>query len=87
MKKILENLCKDPRLVCFEITEINPLLDKENETARKVFPVFKTAVNTIKKRLENEHKRAKKEEKKAKKAAAELMKSVNRIEAKIDIKK
>lgn len=68
--KILEGLCKDPRLACFEITEINPLLDNDNSTALKVFPIFKTAVNTIKKRLENEEKAMKKEVKKLKKASA-----------------
>lgn len=69
VKKLLEALCKDPRLVCFEITEINPLLDEHNETARKVFPVFRNTVNTIKKRLEEGEKKRKKEEKKAKKEA------------------
>lgn len=68
--KLLEGLCKDPRLVCFEITEINPLLDNDNSTALTVFPIFKTAVNVIKKRLETEGKKIKKEEKKQKKATA-----------------
>jgi len=75
VEKLLEGLCKDPRLVCFEITEINPLLDENNETARKVFPVFKAAVNTIKKRLENLEKKRRKEEKKAKKAAEDLIRA------------
>src|SRR5690606_2852652 len=46
-KKILEDLLKDPRLACFEITEINPLLDAYNETALRVFPIFRNSVNTI----------------------------------------
>ncbi len=75
-RKLLEALCKDPRLVCFEITEINPLLDENNETARRVFPIFKGVVNTIKKRLENEEKKRKKEEKKAKKVAKIIRKKV-----------
>lgn len=73
--KLLEALCKDPRLACFEITEINPLLDENNETARKVFPVFKEAVNTIKKRLDDAGKKKKKEEKKAKKVAKIIQKT------------
>lgn len=64
VKKLLEALCKDPRVVCFEVTEINPLLDEKNDTARKVFPIFKNTVNTIKKRLENEEKERKKKHKK-----------------------
>ncbi len=50
-KKILEDLLKDPRLACFEITEINPLLDAYNETALRVFPIFRNSVNTIIKTL------------------------------------
>ncbi|MCS6979636.1 MAG: arginase [Flavobacteriales bacterium] len=73
VKKILENLCKDKRLVCFEITEINPLLDQNNQTARLVFPVFKSTVMAIKKRLENEEKKRRKQERKALKAARELI--------------
>jgi len=73
VKKILENLCKDKRLVCFEITEINPLLDQNNSTARKVFPIFKFTVNTIKKRLEVEEKKLRKLEKKAAELARELL--------------
>lgn len=48
-KKILTTLLKDPRVACFEITEINPLLDDENRTAVRVFPIFRDAVNTIEK--------------------------------------
>lgn len=87
VKKLLEALCKDPRLVCFEITEINPLLDENNETARKVFPVFKNTVNTIKKRLENEDKKRKKEEKKAKKVAKIIRKKVAPAGLSVSVKK
>lgn len=48
-KKLLTTLLKDPRIACFEITEINPLLDNENQTAIRVFPIFRDAVNTIEK--------------------------------------
>lgn len=76
VSKLLQAICKDPRVVCFEITEINPLLDENNETARKVFPVFKATVNAIKKRLDDEEKKRKKEEKKAKKVAKIIKKKV-----------
>lgn len=87
VRKLLEALCKDPRLVCFEITEINPLLDENNETARKVFPVFKAVVNTIKKRLEDEEKKRKKEDKKAKKAAEILKKKGLPVNVTLTLKK
>ncbi len=67
VKKLSEALCKDPRVVCFEITEINPLLDENNETARKVFPVFKNTVNTIKNAWKTWRKSAKRRRKKPKK--------------------
>lgn len=87
VKKLLEALCKDPRLVCFEITEINPLLDENNETARKVFPVFKTAVTTIKKRIDADEKKRKKEEKKAKKASKVIQKQVVPVRTAVTMKK
>ena len=76
VSKLLEALCKDPRLACFEITEINPLLDENNDTARKVFPIFKGVVNTIKKRLEEDEKKRKKDEKKAVKVAKTAKKKI-----------
>ncbi len=48
---ILECLCTDPRICCLEITEINPLLDVKNQTAKNVFPVFLRAVERIQKTL------------------------------------
>lgn len=72
--KLLEGLCKDPRLACFEITEINPLLDNDNSTALTVFPIFKTAVNTIKKRLDDQEKNRKKEERRQKKSGEMIFK-------------
>lgn len=85
-RKLLEAFAKDPRLVCFEITEINPLLDENNETARRVFPIFKAAVNTIKKRLDNEEKARKKEEKKAKKVAKIIQKKVKPSDMRVIVK-
>ncbi|MCZ2443524.1 MAG: arginase [Flavobacteriales bacterium] len=52
--KLLGGLLKDSRICCFEITEMNPLLDHENRTAVRVFPLFKDAVNTIEKRIKKE---------------------------------
>lgn len=69
--KILTTLLKDPRLVCFEITEINPLLDRENQTAERIFPIFREAVNTIEKQRKKQQKEQKKLAKAAKQAAAQ----------------
>lgn len=87
VRKLLEALCKDPRLACFEITEINPLLDENNETARKVFPVFKGVVNVIKKRLDDEDKKRKKDEKKAKKVAKIIQKKIIPAGLSVSVKK
>lgn len=61
--KLLQLLLKDPRVECFEITEINPLLDDENQTAIRVFPIFRAAVNTLEKQKKKEVKARKKMEK------------------------
>lgn len=65
--KLLKELLKDQRLVCFEVTEINPLLDKENGTAEKIFPIFREAINTIEKQKKKEKKVVKKIERAVKK--------------------
>ena len=65
--KLLKELLKDQRLVCFEITEINPLLDKENQTAARIFPIFREAINTIEKQKKKEKKVVKEIEKVVKK--------------------
>jgi arginase len=49
-KKILTQVLKDPRVRCFELTELNPLLDSQNQTAYRVFPIFKKAVETLAKK-------------------------------------
>jgi arginase len=59
-EKLLMGLLRDPRLVCFEITEINPILDRRNETAEKIFPLFRGAVNQIGKLLKKKQPREKK---------------------------
>ncbi len=55
-QKMLSILLKDPRLVCFEITEINPLLDVRNETALRIYPLFRSAVLTIEKQVKKKLK-------------------------------
>jgi arginase len=60
INKILDTLLKDPRLACFEMTELNPLLDTENQTAKRLFPVFRAAVSTIEKRKKKARKALKK---------------------------
>ncbi|MBE2247329.1 MAG: arginase [Candidatus Competibacteraceae bacterium] len=70
-KKLLTGILKDPRVCCFEITEINPLLDAENRTASRVFPIFRDAVNAIEKRL----KKAQLE----KRMAEKITKSVSQV--------
>ena len=39
-KTLLYNLLGDPKAVVFEITEINPLLDKENKMAKAVLEIL-----------------------------------------------
>jgi arginase len=46
-KKVLTQVLKDPRVRCFELTELNPLLDSQNQTAYRVFPIFKKGVETL----------------------------------------
>lgn len=65
--KFLKEILRDPRLACFEVTEINPLLDKENQTAEKIFPIFREAINTIEKQKKKEKKVVKKIERVVKK--------------------
>ncbi len=48
---LLQHLLADPRVVCFEMTEINPLLDEKNHTAEQVYPLFKKAVRTLEKHV------------------------------------
>jgi arginase len=48
MKVLLNGLLNNTKLACFEITEINPLLDSKNKMAKLVFNFFKYAVGIIK---------------------------------------
>lgn len=49
-KTLLTNLVKNPKLICFEIVEINPCLDEKiNKMAETAFEVLKDVVNVIEK--------------------------------------
>lgn len=48
---IIETLAQDKRLVCFEMVEINPLLDKENKMAETAFKILEYAVQGIQNNL------------------------------------
>jgi arginase len=66
---ILVELCKNDRICCLEVTEINPLLDVKNETARLIFPIFQKAVMQIEKTLGKSKDIVKKKKKKKSKLA------------------
>lgn len=40
-------LLQDPRVVCYEVTEINPTLDTENTMAENAFEILETATEAI----------------------------------------
>lgn len=48
--KILQNLVQSPKVVCFEMVEINPTLDKENLMAENAFEILVKVRNQISKR-------------------------------------
>lgn len=51
---ILQNLLKDPRFICFEMVEINPLLDdKGNAMAEAAFRIFKPVYEQIEAQQKN----------------------------------
>lgn len=45
---LLWGLMQDPRICCFEIAEINPLLDNENRMGRAAFRILSKALETVK---------------------------------------
>jgi arginase len=49
-KELILNLIEDPRLVCFETTEVNPLLDEVNKMAEATFRVIKPVIEKIEKK-------------------------------------
>jgi arginase len=50
---INETLCKDPRVCCWEMCEINPVLDTLNTMAETSLGIFETVVDVITARLAN----------------------------------
>lgn len=46
-KQLNYHLLQDPRVVCYEMTEINPTLDTENTMAENAFEILETATNAI----------------------------------------
>ena len=44
---LLQRLMQSPKVCCFEITEINPTLDKENLMAENVFEILLKVTNQI----------------------------------------
>ncbi|MER2997802.1 arginase [Pontibacter populi] len=46
-KELTSALLQDPRIVCFEMTEINPTLDTENTMAENAFDILETATEAI----------------------------------------
>ncbi|WP_018478358.1 arginase [Pontibacter roseus] len=46
-KELNYHLLQDPRIVCYEMTEINPTLDTENTMAENAFDILETATDAI----------------------------------------
>jgi len=46
-KELNHLLLQDPRIVCYEMTEINPTLDTENTMAENAFDILETATEAI----------------------------------------
>ncbi|RAU81607.1 arginase [Pontibacter arcticus] len=46
-KELNYHLLQDPRVVCYEMTEINPTLDTENTMAENAFEILETATDAI----------------------------------------
>jgi len=45
--KLLQNLVSSPKVVCFEMVEVNPTLDKENIMAETAFEILVKVTNSI----------------------------------------
>ncbi len=50
VEQLLDVLLVDPKVCCFEVVEVNPLLDTVNKMAVAVYPIVERAFNTIKER-------------------------------------
>lgn len=49
---LLKKLINNPKTICFEITEINPLLDNKNRMAEVVFELLEDCYKVLRKRLD-----------------------------------
>jgi arginase len=45
--KLLQNLVSSTKVVCFEMVEVNPTLDKENLMAENAFEILVKVSNSI----------------------------------------
>jgi len=45
--EMIKGLLKDPKVMCFEIVEVNPCLDHENKMGETAFEVFQQAISVI----------------------------------------
>lgn len=45
--EIMKEISKDPRICCFELVEINPLLDTDNKMAETALTILETAIERI----------------------------------------
>ncbi|HAD97550.1 MAG TPA: arginase [Cryomorphaceae bacterium] len=48
-RNLIQHLLEDKRVCCFEMTEINPLLDDRNKMAETAFSILKATINKINK--------------------------------------
>ncbi len=51
-KNLLQKLLQNEKVVCFEMTEINPVLDKHNSMAEYAFSILETVVSSLEDRFE-----------------------------------
>lgn len=50
VKELLSKLCQSPKVVCFEMVEINPLLDEGNKMAEMAFEVLEVVIQSLESR-------------------------------------
>jgi len=49
LNELLVGLLSNEKVNCFEVTEINPTLDKENKMAETILPIIKNCLSTLQK--------------------------------------
>lgn len=47
-EQLIAHLLKDPKVICFEITELNPRLDVDHATTKMVYQIFEKALGALK---------------------------------------